>query len=373
MPGVACSAGFRTGPGWYTVHVRAVTALLGRLDRFHQRHPAIAVPVAVFKRFGEHDGGRLAATVSYYSFFSVFPLLLVFVTVLGIVLRDDPELRQDLVDGALGQLPVIGTQLAGTEPLPGNGLVLVVGVVTALWAGLGAVGALQHALAVIDDTPAHDRGNFFVKKAREIVFLVLLAVGLALATLVGNLATVFDLGWLGGTAGIGASLVVDAALLIMMFTVLPSRRRPLRDQLPGVAVGSVLLVALLQLGSFIVRRYITGASDTYGTFAIVIALLSWFYLLSRVVLMSAELNTVLADRLSPRRLVASAPPTEADRRAVLLDVQRIQRDPRLGYAMSVDGTVGTERQPLGEARTSADVEVPGEPADLEQALHRRAR
>ena len=57
---------------------------------------------------------------------------------------------------------------------------------------------------------------------------------------------------------------------------------------------------LQQLGSFVVRRFIAGASDTYGTFAVVIALLSWFHLVSRVVLMSAELNAVLAARLCPR-------------------------------------------------------------------------
>jgi YihY family inner membrane protein len=358
-----------------------VPALLGRLDRFHQRHPVIALPVAVFKRFGEHDGGRLAATVSYYSFFSVFPLLLVFVTVLGLVLEDDPELRDELVDGALGQIPVIGTQLAGTEPLPGSGLVLVIGLVTALWAGLGAVGALQHALQVIADVPAHDRGNFFVKKLREVVFLVLLGVGLAASTLVANLATLFDVGWLAGFAGLAATAVVNAGLLVVMFTVLLVRR-PLRRQLPGVVVGAVLLVALQQLGSFIVRRYIAGASDTYGTFAIVIALLSWFYLLSTVVLLSAELNTVLADHLSPRRLVASGPATDADRRAALLDVQRIQRDPRLGYAVAVEGALATDAEPLGDEPAIADedvdgrsghVEVPGEPADLEQTLDGRAR
>ena len=80
--------------------------------------------MAVSKRFGEHDGSRLAATVSYYSFFSVFPLLLALVTVLGIVLDDRPDLRDDLVDGALGQIPVIGSQLADAQqPLDGSGWV----------------------------------------------------------------------------------------------------------------------------------------------------------------------------------------------------------------------------------------------------------
>ena len=352
-----------------------VPVVLGPLDRFQQRHVVVGVPVAVFKRFGEHDGGRLAATLSYYSFFSVFPLLLVFVTILGLVLRNDEDLRTDLVDGALGQIPVIGSELSTADTIPGSGLVLVLGVATAAWAGLGAVDALQHSLQVIADVPVRERGNFFVKKLREVAFLVLLAIGLALSTLVANVATLFDVGWIGGLGGLLATVVIDAVLLAMMFTVLPVRRWTLRQQLPGVAAGAVLLVALQQLGSFVVRRYIAGASDTYGTFAIVIALLSWFYLMSRVVLMSAELNTVLADGLVPRRLVSSAPPTDADRRAAMLDVQRVQREPTFGYAVVVDDHVATDAEPTGVAETpvSGDVEVPGEAADLEQSLDRRAR
>ena len=95
----------------------------------------------------------------------MFPLLLVFVTVLGIVLQDDDELREDLVDGALGQIPVIGSQLAGTDSLPGDGLrARRSASLTALWAGLGAVAALQHGLDTIADVPVHDRGNFVVTK-----------------------------------------------------------------------------------------------------------------------------------------------------------------------------------------------------------------
>ena len=112
--------------------------MLDRLDRFQQRHAPVALPVAVSKRFGEHDGTRLAATVSYYSFFSVFPLMLVFVTVLGIVLEDNDDLREDLIDGAVGRIPVIGSQLAD-DTIPGSGWVLVLGLATAIWAGMAAV------------------------------------------------------------------------------------------------------------------------------------------------------------------------------------------------------------------------------------------
>ena len=327
---------------------RRVASLVDGVDRFQQGHRVVAVPIAVFKRFGEHDGGRLTATVAYYSFFSVFPLLLVFVTVLGIVLQNNDELREDLVAGALGQIPVIGSQFADTDSLPGDGLVLVLGILTALWAGLGAVAALQQGFDIVADVPVRDRGNFVAKKVREVAFLVLFAIALSISTMASNLNSLFDVGAVTGALGIVATAVVNAALLLMAFTVLPSQRRPVRDLLPGMIVGAILLTVLQQLGSFVVRHYIAGASDTYGTFAIVIALLSWFFLVNRVVLMSAQANAVLADGLSPRRLRADVPPTEADRRATLLDVQRIQRDTRLGYAVSVDGELATSEEPLPE-------------------------
>jgi membrane protein len=325
-----------------------VARLLARLDRFQQRHRSIGLPVAVSKRFGEHGGGRLAATISYYGFFSLFPLLLSFVTILGLVLQDDPDLREDLVDGALGQIPVIGSQLR-TDSLPGEGWVLALGLAAALWAGLGAVSALQHAFDTIADIPVRERGNAMVRKAKAIVFLALLAIGISASTYLSNLASVVGGGLLTGALGILATFAVNVALFAMMFNVLPAQRMALRHDLPGIVVGATGLVVLQQLGSFVVRRFIAGASDTYGTFAIVIALLSWFFLVSRVILLATELNYVLAGQLWPRRLVAADEPTDADRRATMLDVARVQRDARLGYALSVDGQVATDAEPLGVA------------------------
>ena len=171
--------------------------MLERLNRFQQRHRVLALPVAVSKRFGEHDGSRLAATVSYYSFFSVFPLMLVFVTVLGIVLKDNDELRRELIDGAVGRIPLIGSQL-GEDTMPGSGWVLFIGLATAIWAGLAAVSALQHGLNIVEDVPVHQRPNFVMKRVRALAFLVLFGVGICLSTVASNVATIFDVGWAHG-------------------------------------------------------------------------------------------------------------------------------------------------------------------------------
>jgi membrane protein len=321
---------------------------LQRLDAFQQRHRWLALPIAVNKRFGEHDGSRLAAVVSYYSFFSVFPLLLVFVTVLGIVLDGNPDLRQELLDSALAQIPLIGSQLTAEQsPLEGNMVALVIGVATALWAGMGAIGALQQGLDELGDVPRFARPSFAMKRVKAVAFLVAFGAGIVASVVLGNLVSLFDAGSVAGALGLLATFLVNLSLMMAMFKLLPARRLPIRALVPGAVVAAVGLLLLQQLGSYVVRRFIAGASDTYGTFAVVIALLSWFHLVSRLVLLSAELNVVLAHDLSPRSLTGSSEPTDGDRRTILLDVRRVQRDPRMGYAVVVGEEVGTNDAPLG--------------------------
>lgn len=315
-----------------------MTRLLERLDRLQQRYPFLSLPFAVFKRFGEHGGGRLVTTISYWSFFSIFPLLLVFVAVLDLVLQDDPGLRRDLLDGALGQVPVIGSQLAESQgELGGSWLTVVVGGVTALWAGLAAVMALQTVLDDVWDTPKFERPNGVVQRLRSVAFLAILAGGLAVSTLAVNATSLVGSNVFALIAGLVVSFVVNVAILIATFQLLISGPNAVRNLLPGAITAGAVLVALQSLGRWVVTRYIAGASDTYGTFAIVIALLSWFYLVSRVVVLGAELNAVLLHRLTPRSLVSSTPMTDGDRRAILYDHQRVQRDRHVGVAVSIDG------------------------------------
>ena len=314
-----------------------------RLDELQRRHTWLALPLAVFKRFGEHGGGSLATTISYWSFFSIFPLLLAFVTILNRVLENDPERRQQLVDGALGQVPVIGTELADAQAaLGGSWVTVLFGVVVAIWTGMAAANTMQTALEEIWDIPPFERPNVAVRRLRSIAFLVLLAVGISLSTLAVSSPAFVNLGPFSGVAAVAVTFVIDAALLLATFMLFISDRHGVGDLLAGVLTAATALVILQALGSIIVRHYIAGASDTYGTFAVVIALLSWFFLVSRVVLLGAELDAVLVHRLTPRSLVSSAPVTEGDIRAVHYDARRVQRDRRIGVAVSIDGAEAVE-------------------------------
>src|SRR5438309_5911272 len=108
--------------------MKLVDRTLDRLDAFQRTHGWAAFPFAVVKKFGDDRAGYLAALIAYYGFFSFFLLLMVFVTVLGMVLRGNPGLERSIVTSVLGQFPVIGRQIR-THSLPGSGPVLAIGIV----------------------------------------------------------------------------------------------------------------------------------------------------------------------------------------------------------------------------------------------------
>lgn len=82
--------------------------LLRRIDAAQQRHTWTAVPYAVFRKYVDDQAGNLGALLTYYAFFSVFPLLLALTTILGYVLGGDPALQRQVFSTVLGQFPIIG-------------------------------------------------------------------------------------------------------------------------------------------------------------------------------------------------------------------------------------------------------------------------
>src|SRR5436305_12106713 len=111
-------------------------------DRFQRRHRALAIPVAVLRNISDQGAGNASVLIAYWSFFSIFPLLLLFSTILGFVLQGHPSVERSLVDSALNQFPIIGSDLQG---LHGSGAGLSIGIIGTIWAGLGVTVAAQNA------------------------------------------------------------------------------------------------------------------------------------------------------------------------------------------------------------------------------------
>ena len=95
-------------------------SIIRRVDAFQRRHPKTGYPLAVLYKFFDDQGGYLAALIAYYAVVSLFPLLMLSTTILGIVLQGDPALQERIMDSALQQIPVIGSQLKETGSLTGD-------------------------------------------------------------------------------------------------------------------------------------------------------------------------------------------------------------------------------------------------------------
>jgi YihY family inner membrane protein len=306
-----------------------------RVDEVQRERAWLSLPIAVVKRFSEHEGGRLSAAIAFYGFFSLFPLLLVFVSVLDIVLESRPEIREDLIDSALGQLPLIGTQISAPSSSVGEDVLpVLVGLGLALWAGLGVTAALTSAFATVWDARPSARPN--AVSARLLGLGAVLVIGLLVAafTVAGNVAGFFGVGLVASVVGLALNLAVNLLGLLVVFFVLTPSSHPWRRHVPGAVGGAAALLVLQQFGSAIARRYVENSSDTYGTLAVVIGLLVWIHLVTRTVVVSAELNAVLAHRLHPRSL-ADDVVSDADRRAMLLNTERVLHDEQLSPVVTV--------------------------------------
>ncbi len=277
-----------------------------RIDAFQQAHRPLAFAFGVVKKYGDDDAGRLAGLIAYYGFFSLFPLLLVLVSVLGFVLQGNPHLRSQIVDSALGQFPVIGHSLASSANL--HGLVgswpsVIVGGITALWAGLGVAQSAEVAMNTVWDVPRADWPNFLFRRVRALGMLVLLGTLSIGAAFVGGYGGSGALHGRLSYAAWAAAFVMNVALFELSYQVLTVADLPWRNVLPGALVAAFLWTVFQDFGGYYVSHQLKTSSDVYGTFALVLALLVWISAGAQVTLLCAEINVVRRHHLWPRSLV----------------------------------------------------------------------
>jgi inner membrane protein YhjD len=308
---------------------------LGAIDRFQQRHTVLAFPVGVVRKFGDDRAGRLAALIAYYGFFSLFPLLMVATTIIGFVFEDKEA--DELQDSIIAEIPVIGSQIAGqANELNGSILALLIGLGVALWAGLGCMQAAQDAMNDVWDVPRVAHPSFVGKRLRSLLTLAVLAAALLVSTFSAQVISILDdLPAVARLGGAILSIAVNVALFLVVFKVLTTAPVTWKQLLPGAIVGGIGYGLLQYLGTWYVERTITGAADTYGTFAVVIGLLSWLFLLGQLTVFAAEVNVVATRRLWPRSLF---PPklTKADKEVLAAEITSQQMRPEqeisVGYA-----------------------------------------
>jgi membrane protein len=273
------------------------------------RAPLHQVMVRAGKSFLAHQMTDRAATLTYYAMMSLFPALLVGVTLLGLfgqqgLVTDATNYLTDHgLDGDTAK--VVTKVLRNMVNASGGalGLTLVVSVLLALNGASGAFGAAGRALNAISGV--EERRGMVRRKLTDIatalVVIVLFAVVLAAVFLGGQIADdLFGKVGLGSTAATiwsyarwPVALVAATVAYGLVYGIAPDvEPRRIRWITPGAAVGVGLWIAL-SLGFSIYVRNFSSYGAVYGAFAAAIVLLLWLYLSANAFLFGAELNAEL--------------------------------------------------------------------------------
>jgi len=295
-------------------------------DRLQRQHGVLGFPYAVVKKYGDDEGGRQAALITYYGFLSVFPLLLLGVAVLSRVLADHPDLRRRLVDAIVPPAlrPTVGHSLA---TLPTSTIPLVVGLIGLLLSGTGVVFSVYQTLNHVAAVRHRRRASFVSRYVRVFAVLAMLMLG---ALAVGALTVVATA--LPGQSGaeraaavLGSALVVFAVLLFGAKLLL-ARPASIRALWPGAVLGAAAVTVLLSFGAPLLARLVTKAGPVYGSFATVAGMFALLYLIGQTLVYAAEVAAVRYARLWPRALDLNHP-TAADARALTLLAHEQERIP----------------------------------------------
>ena len=258
------------------------------------RSHAADLTVEAIEGFRRHRSGRNAALISHYAFLSVFPLFLVFTTVLGFLLESRPGFRTDIIDSALAQLPFVGKQIKeDPSKLQGSTIVLILGLAAALWGGMKAFVAVHGALDDIGEQPLDERSNLFKTRLRALIGMAYIGgaqVGTAILT---SLASVTGVAIISKILLLIFTGAIDVCVLALSYRWLRTAWPSWRSVMPGAITGGIMFAGLQLVGVAIVGRAIAKASPVYGDFASVIGLLSWLSLHAIIALGGAELNAVL--------------------------------------------------------------------------------
>jgi len=261
--------------------------------------PIVRQAVRMNERYSEDGGGYLAAAIAFYGFLSLFPLILLALSVIGFLLAARPELQAEMQDAVSAAIPgirsLVGQNLERiAEVRAGSGIIGLAGLV---WTGSGVVGAGRHAVRRVFREGPHARGL----AARAWVLGVTVGLGLLALTATALAAMVVSLdaeGPLGVVLRVGGPVVVfglDLGLFLLTYRVLARSGISFRRLLPGALFAAIGWTILKLVGTWYATSTVERSGSLYGPFAATVGVLVILYLAARLFVYGAELNAVLIE------------------------------------------------------------------------------
>jgi membrane protein len=291
----------------------------------HQRKGSLGQTLKrTVAEFKEDQLTDRAAALTYYGVLSIFPALIALVSIVGLV-GNPATVTNALTDviGSIGPASAVETFRGPIEDITRRsgtaGVLLIVGLVSALWTASGYVGAFMRAANVIYEV---EEGRSFVKLRPlqmlvTLVLVLLLALVLMAVVLTGPLADA-----VGSAVGLASTAVtawdiakwpVLLAVVVVMIALLyyaspNAKLRGVRSIVPGAVLAVVIWLVASAGFAFYVANF-GSYNKTYGALGGIVIFLVWVWLTNVAILLGAELN---AERERSRQLEAGAPGAERE-------------------------------------------------------------
>ena len=343
-----------------------VERVIRRVDAEQQRHRASAFVFGVIKKYGDDNGGVLAGNLVHSAFVTVFPLLMILVTVLVAVASGDPSLRHAVLNAVAQQFPLIGRKLVGNiHKLQQYSVAsLVIGLLIVAWGATGLAQAGLFTMQQVWNLPGPARPGYVPRLGRAVAFLAVLGVGVVGGTFLTGLVT-YGSSLVAVVLAPVVAAVVNVGLYLVSFRILTPKGVPTRHLIAGAVAGGLAWTVLQGIASFVVHHDLHTAS-VYGIFATVLVLVAWIYLGVQITVYAAEVNVVLTRHLWPRRIV-QPPLSEADRAALALQVLQNQRREEQAVEVSFTDRPPGVPAPAQTPRTPEEVTPPAHNGGREDA------
>jgi len=265
-----------------------------------------------FNEWLQDKAPQLGAALAYYTVFSLAPLILVLLAIVGMIFRDDPRGTWDRITQQmsyfLDQSAVQVVQnIAQKASQPGKSTIAtIIGVALAIFGASGVFGQLQDALNTIWGVKAKPGGGIWAfLRARFLSFAMvagvcfLLLVSLAIEALLKGFSHYIQSALPGGMViALTVYLIFDFAVVVLLFAMIFKFLPDVEIQWRDVWIGAVLTAILFGIGKWLLGFYLGSgaAGSAYGAAGSLITLLLWVYYSSQILLFGAEFTQVYAAR-----------------------------------------------------------------------------
>lgn len=286
-----------------------------------------------FQEWLEDKAPQLGAALAYYTVFSLAPLILVLLAIVGVIFRDDPAGAWNKITQQMSYFLDPSTlevvqNIAQKASEPGKSTIAtIIGVALAIFGASGVFGQLQDALNTIWGVKAKPGGGMwgflrtrFLSFAMVAGVCFLLLVSLTLESLLKAFSHYVQSILPGGIiVALAVYLIFDFAVVVLLFAMIFKFLPDVQIQWRDVWIGAVITAILFGIGKWLLGFYLGSgaAGSAYGAASSLITLLLWVYYSSQILLFGAEFTQVYAARAG-----RAFKPTEY---AVLVETKEVEK------------------------------------------------